>query len=408
VGALTLSDLPRGCAKVGVMDVKAIVMVGGRPKGSSSETIGGVPIAYLDVIGQPVLRRVLERLHKLGLSAVTLVSDAEGHAAPVARSAALDAKVNLVEATGDQYWAAVENAFEQHCDNGAEMVLAVRVGAYCEIDYEEMIQHHLDRHCRISAAVDSTGQALDIFVLSTCRRSDGAALFGSHLKQVRKDCECYVFGGYVNRLQDGHDFRRLALDAMLAKNAIRPEGEQKKPGVWVCEGARIHRKARVTAPAFIGVRARIHAAALITRGSTIERGAEVDCGTVVENSSVLPFTYIGAGLDVMHAVVGFRRLVHLVRNVEVEISDKKLVGMSAVGSVLRVAGSAAALFAFLPKQIVRGIFDKTRRGDTPELPDSLNEQPPSLENTEMRASNAIAEASEFPSNLAVARRYGDQ
>ena len=108
------------------------------------------------------------------------------------------------------------------------------------------------------------------------------------------------------------------------------QARELKPGIWVGDGARIHRKARIVAPAFIGAYSKIRASALITRGSAIEHHAEVDCGTVVENSTVLPFTYVGAGLDVMHSVVGFRRLAHLVRKVEVEISDAKLVGMFTI------------------------------------------------------------------------------
>ncbi len=93
----------------------------------------------------------------------------------------------------------------------------------------------------------------------------------------------------------------------------------------------------------------------------VEHHAEVDCGTVVENSTILPFTYVGAGLDVMHSVVGFRRVAHLVRNVEVEIHDDKLVGMIPFSAVSRLAGSTAALFAFLPKEIYRGLFAPSRR-----------------------------------------------
>ena len=134
---------------------------------------------------------------------------------------------------------------------------------------------------------------------------------------------------------------------MLEKNAIRPVGKEIKPGVWVGEGARIHRKARVVAPAFIGAHSKIRASALITRGSVIEHHAEVDCGTVVENSTVLPFTYVGAGLDVMHSVVGFRRLSHLLRNVEVEISDDKLVGMSPASAVSRTGRQHCCAFCLL-------------------------------------------------------------
>ena len=147
---------------------------------------------------------------------------------------------------------------------------------------------------------------------------------------------------------------------------------------------------------------------MITRGTVVEHHAEVDCGTVVENSTVLPYTYVGAGLDVMHSVVGFRRLCHLVRNVEVEISDRKLVGMPAMSAVSRLAGSTAALFAFLPKQIYRGFFALLIDERAVEIPSSLEQQAAALKTPAIEAQGPGPEASEFPSNLAVARRYGEQ
>ena len=65
----------------------------------------------------------------------------------------------------------------------------------------------------------------------------------------------------------------------------------------------------------------------------MEHHAEVDCGTVVEDSTVLPFTYIGAGLDVVHSVSGFHHLTDLPRNTEVEIKDGKLLGMKALSPI---------------------------------------------------------------------------
>ena len=122
---------------------------------------------------------------------------------------------------------------------------------------------------------------------------------------------------------------------------------------------------------------------------------------------MLPYTYVGAGLDVMHSVVGFRRLSHLVRDVEVEISDRKLVGMPSVNVVSRLAGSTAALFAFLPKQIYRGFF-APQRECTADVPESLEQQAAALKAPATEAQGSGPEASEFPSNLAVARRYGEQ
>lgn len=391
------------------MDVRAILLVGTTdtpPQATAPEAIAGVPLAYLDVLGMCVLERILQRLHHFGVSAITLISDAPAHAQPYVRRATLRPDLPLIEASGPEFWRAAENAFDSYVEAGAELVIVLRIGAYAEIDFEEMIQHHLDKRCRVSIAVDPSDTSLDVFVLNARPRGDAATLFRSRLKRVRKDCQRFAVNGYINRLQGAGDLRRMALDGLLEKNAVRPVGEQVRPGIWYGDGARVHPKARIVAPAFIGAHSRVRASALVTRSTVLEHHAEVDCGTVVENSTLLPFTYVGAGLDVMHAVVGFRRIAHLVRNVEVEVSDAKLVGMSAITPLSRVAGSTAALFAFLPKQIYRGFFGP-RPKPSPELPEALARPAAALEEPGREASSSDGEATDFPSSFAVVRKYGD-
>ncbi len=163
------------------------------------------------------------------------------------------------------------------------------------------------------------------------------------------------------------------------------------------------------APAFIGAHAKIHASALITRGSVVEhhadgglrhRGGELDRACLSR--------CVGAGLDVMHSVVGFRRLAHLRQNVEVEIADEKLVGMVPLTAVSRLAGSTAALFTFIPMQLYRGFFASSQRKSAAQIPESPDEAQAILEAPVLEVPATGAETSEFPSNLAVARRYGDQ
>ena len=117
---------------------------------------------------------------------------------------------------------------------------------------------------------------------------------------------------------------------------------------------------------------------------------------------------MGAGLDVMHSVVGFRRLSHLVRNVEVEITDRKLVGMPAVNPVSRLAGSTAALFAFLPKQIYRGFFAPSSAECTADIPESLEQPAAALEDSGYGSSRLRPGGFGVPLQLGVVRRYGDQ
>jgi len=387
------------------MDIRAILLVGGLAP--EAESIGGVPIAYLDVLGLPVVERVLRRLRHFGISETTLISDVPAVSACFAGPAALDQRVRRIEVAGEQFWNTAGHTFQEYAEHGADLVIALRVGPYVEVDYEELIQHHLDHRCAVSMAVDADNFSLDLFVLNASGRLDARELFHSHLQHLRRECKPFQVTGYVNRLHSAADLRRMGADGLLARNAVRPEGMEVKPGVFVGRGARVHRKARVVAPAFIGAFAKVRALALITRGSVLEHHAEVDCGTVVENSSLLPFTRLGAGLDVMHSVVGFRHLAHLARNVEVQISDAKIVDMVPLTPFSRLLGSTAALFALLPKQIYRGIFAPSHRKSATANPECLGQEGPVLGTPLLESPASGAERSEFPSTLAVVRRYGD-
>jgi NDP-sugar pyrophosphorylase family protein len=141
----------------------------------------------------------------------------------------------------------------------------------------------------------------------------------------------YLTSGYVNRLNDARDLRRLAVDAFLGRCAIRPRGREIKPGVWIDDGARVHRSARIVAPAYIGRGTRVRASALITRCSNVERRCLVDYGTAIEDSSMLPYTYVGRGLDLAHSVCDGSRLVNLARNVAVTVEDAKIIGRTVSG-----------------------------------------------------------------------------
>ena len=392
------------------MDVRAIVLIGGAESDvpAAQERIGGVPFAYLDVLGLPIVERVQRRLQKFGVSCITFISDSPCDSGPFAHTIQFAPTMPHVHAEGEQLWQAAEETFVKYAEEGADLVFALRIGPYVEVDYEALVQHHLDHHCAVTMAVDNENQPLDLCVLSASARTDAAALFKNRMERMRRECAPFYVKGYFNRLETTADLRRLAVDGLLAKNAIRPEGTEIKPGIWAGTGARIHRKARVIAPAFIGAHAKVRASTLITRGTVIEHHGDVDCGTVVENSSVLPFTRVGAGLDVMHSVVGFHRLAHLRQNVEVEIADQKIVGMVPLTPLSRLAGSTAALFAFIPMQIYRSLFASSQRTSAAECPESLEQARIVLDAPVVEVPATGAETSEFPSHLAVARRYGDE
>jgi len=135
----------------------------------------------------------------------------------------------------------------------------------------------------------------------------------------------YMIGGYVRRLEDPRDIRKLICDALGGRCSVRPSGREVRPGIWIDEGAEIDKRARIVSPAYIGRNSKVKEDALITRCSSIERNCCVDYGTVIEDSSVLANTSIGIWLDVRHAVANGNKMFSLAHGVGVEISDPSVM-----------------------------------------------------------------------------------
>ena len=380
------------------MDVRAVILVGGARE-EGTEHLGGLPIGLLDVLGVPILQRVLDRLEKFGISGAAVVTEVPASSVPLARGSVRPG-MQWVDAQGTQFWRAAEGAFNDFAQAGAELVLVVRLGAYAELDYEELVQFHLDGGCRVTQVSDAAGLPLDTFVISASRRNDAAYLFRHELRQMRVPCDDYRFAGYINHLRDPKDYRILALDGFAGIANIKPCGKEVKPGVWIGEKARVHRSARLLAPCFVGSYAKIRAAALMTRGSSVEHHSEVDCGTVVENSSLLQTTVVGAGLDVTHSVVGFQKIWNLRRAVEVEISDRRLVSTlsSAPVRMLNNAVDIAWLFSKSMAQTVLG----RKAAPQPELRDAVCRPAAVLKKVENSQDEGL------PADLLSVRRYGNE
>jgi NDP-sugar pyrophosphorylase family protein len=152
-------------------------------------------------------------------------------------------------------------------------------------------------------------------------------------------------GGYVNRLENPSDLRRLVVDSLTSRCRLRPAGSETRPGVWIGEGTQVHKGARIVAPAFIGSESRIEEQCLITRCSNVESHCMVDYGTVVEDSAILSNSYVGIGLDISHSIVNGNNLLNLERGVALEITDP---GVMRRNRVLRKESSRPSPAEFAP------------------------------------------------------------
>ncbi len=389
------------------MDVRGIVLVGGAPSrapGTEAEIFAGHPLAMCDVLGRPVLHRVIERLHAQRISDVVVIS--QYPLPPLnSRSRAWQAKLRFLHAPEPHFWRAAENAFAEYAQAGADEVLVLRMGGYAEFVVDEFLQQHLDGRARVTRAVLGEDNDLDVLLVAASRRNDAAYLFRHQLRASRAPCCRWPLRGYWNPLETARDLRQLAIEGLLKRIELAPAGTQVRPGIWTAPGARIDRGARVLAPAFIGEGARVRRAAVITRCSVLEHHAEVDSGSVVENSTLLPYSYIGSSLDIAHAVVGAGRLAHLPRNLEMEITDPKLIDTLSSHAPLRMLGAALSLAVSLPAQLLRSVFVTSHREPSAELPAAAGA--PSAALNPPAGFEASPEASSFPANVMIARRYGD-
>lgn len=384
------------------MDIRALVLVSKAAEIAEDALPLATPApALLEVAGRSAVQRTIDRLREFGIQTNAVVSDSDFSA-----NSGSQPGLTGQGTSQEQFWRAAENAFNELAQAGADLVLLVHLGGYAELNVEKFVQFHLDQRARVSQ-VSVAGQPVEIFCISASRRNDAASLLRSQLTRCRSECPLFQHEGYFNALADARDLRQFAIDILTLKTETRPSGAELRPGIWVERHAMIEKGARLLAPAFIGAFAKVRTHAVITRCSSVEHHAEVDCGTVVENSTVLPFCSLGAGLDVAHSVVGAGVVANLRRNLKVEIVDRKLVGFVVAGRGQRFLNSSFELITYLPRQAWRGLFGPSQPQPR-DLTTALRDTPPSLsEAAGYQTSACDTDAAEkFPSTLAVARRYG--
>jgi hypothetical protein len=282
-----------------------------------------VSLACMEVLGQSVLARIVDRLRTADCRDISVITPAACPSLAHIRNA----KVTVVEKLKDR-WVAAERALRRHAQRGRGTVLIAEVGAYVELDLAEVLEFHWLQRQPVTPLYDEEGPLGYWIAEATQITSDRTF----HLPLVNEELvgRPYLVNRHVNRMRDPRDLRRLVVDAFLGRCSIVPRGKEIRPGVWVDEGVRLHKSARLVAPTYLGRNATVQPAALITQFSNLERRCQVGEGSVVANASVLPHTRIGRGIDVSAAVVNGSEFVDLRRNVTVRIQDANLLSDAAV------------------------------------------------------------------------------
>lgn len=335
------------------MGLGAIVLIGAESQPLSSAVVrrNGVSFSqrleYLNILGRSTLERMVERFVRAEVEVVSvLVQDDEPHCVIPPLTAFENAKVQVV----NNACSTIYEKLQEYWRNGIEHSFVICGSVYAETDLLDLFYFHREGRQATTRAIDRQG-ALNLWVMDTrkTQQSEVKDIFAPPATTAAS----YFIREYVNRLAHPWDLRQFASDVLRGRCAIRPQGREIKRGIWIDDGAEIHRRARVVAPAYIGRASKVMEDTLITRFSNVEKDCCIDYGTVVEDSSILQNTHVGICLDVCHAVATGSKLISLPRDVVFDISDPAV--MRSNGSLpkevkIRKSARAGLLFGRRKKE----------------------------------------------------------
>ncbi len=282
------------------------------------------PLACVEVLGRTTAERMVERLLRAGVDNVcVIVDEAVAHYGNPFRASLERATVEVAA----EPEVAVAQKLVEYSQRGIAHCFVLSADTYVETDLLDLFYFHRESQQAATRTFDQDG-LLDLWVVD-CARAQRLSV--EHL--LAQDATSYFVREYVNRLKHPRDLRRFAVDALSGHCEAVPSGKDIKAGVWIDEGAEIHRRARLVAPAYIGRGVKVREGTLITRCSAVEAGSRVDSGSVIDDTSVLSNTEVGICLDVCHAVVSGNRLLSLGRNCVLEIHDANLLRSTVLDRV---------------------------------------------------------------------------
>jgi hypothetical protein len=267
----------------------------------------GTPLVCVEVLGRSVVARLVDEFRRAGFDSATQIDRR-----PL-----------------EQAWGVATEQLLTSKASGAKAIVVVRANAYIDLDLKDALQFHREQGQVVTRAFDQEGP-LDLWVIDPSGIQEGTDILTALTALSAASPGRYFVRGYVNRLKAPADLRRLVVDGLTSRCRLRPQGSESRPGLWIDEGAQVHRDARIVAPAFIGSGARISEQCLITRCSSIESNCHIDYGTVVEDSSILSNSYVGIGLDLSHSIVDGNNLLNLERGVTLEIADPCVIRQNRV------------------------------------------------------------------------------
>ncbi len=142
-----------------------------------------------------------------------------------------------------------------------------------------------------------------------------------------------------------------------------------RPGVWLARGVKVSPTAELVAPVFVGEGTAVGANAKVGPDAVVGPGCLVDAGATVRDTTVLPTSYVGPGVELNGVIVDGRNLLNPKRGTAVSVEGHLLDALtspiaprSAAGRLIERVAAAAGFVAGLPVLAAAAAWLKATRG----------------------------------------------
>ncbi len=194
----------------------------------------------------------------------------------------------------------------------------------------------------------------------------------------------HASGGYWNPLHTFTDLHNAQRD-MFASLIGTPlpgqqpplrypvgEGHEIAPGIWTGTHTIIHPTAKLTPPLYIGSDCRVGAQVELGPQSFLGKQTIIDQGATIQQSTILPHTYIGEMVDVQGRIVAQNLLIDQATATAVAIPDRFLLGKVSprlpamlLRTVLERGFALILLLLLLPLLVLLGLLLWSTSGTAP-------------------------------------------
>lgn len=137
-------------------------------------------------------------------------------------------------------------------------------------------------------------------------------------------------------MSDLAEFHRASLQmAAGGFEGFKLAGWERQPGLIIGPGSAVDDKGLATDHCYVGKGCHIHSKAELRASVVVNDNCFIDRGALVENSVVMPGTYIGSNLDVSNALVNGSEIIRVDTGASYTITDSFILSSTASGLLQR-------------------------------------------------------------------------